>query len=308
MLKVVRDTVKKSMSRGHSVEAVLTLALLAVFAMLVGSPSDARADDGPSVEFLQSKLKSDDFRVRFNAALALGGKSGGDDHPKAVASLCDALGDEKEAVRTAIASALKRLNKPSALQCLRSRLSAEPSNDVKLGITRAIESIEASGGSGSGGGDPGGSAPPAANNPNAKYYFAYTISNNTGRSQGEIETLVLRPMRAKLDGAGTFQYARPAESPDEARKVLKDRKLSGLYLSVAVDMSYVDDPTNGLMLKVKLRIAVSSYPGKALKGSFDKGVSQAVGRRGDKATEDNLLSTAAALAFDQFAQNAQMFL
>ena len=73
-------------------------------------------------------------------------------------------------------------------------------------------------------------------------------------------------------------------------------------------MSYVDDPTNGLMLKVRLSVAVSTYPGKALKGSFDKGVSQTVGRRGDKATEDNLLSTAASLAFDQFAQNAQMFL
>ena len=87
------------MSRGHSSAVIL---LVAVLAMLLGSPiGAARADDGPSVEFLQSKLKSDDFRVRFNAALALGGKSGNDDHPKAVASLCEALTDEKEAVRTA---------------------------------------------------------------------------------------------------------------------------------------------------------------------------------------------------------------
>ena len=86
------------------------------------------------------------------------------------------------------------------------------------------------------------------------------------------------------------------------------RKLTGFYISVVVDMSYVDDPTNGLLLKVKMRVAVSSYPGKALKGTFDKGVAQQVGRRGDKSAEDNLLSTAAGLAFDQFAQNAQMFL
>ncbi len=282
---------------------VLVVALLAMFA---GAPTEARADDGPSVEFLQSKLKSDDFRVRFNAALALGGKSGNDDHPKAVASLCEALADEKEAVRTAIASALKRLNKPSALNCLRSRLSSEPSNDVKLGITRAIESIEAAGGGT--GTDPGGGAPPAADNPNAKYYVAYAIANNTARGANELEGLVIKPMRAKLDGAGTFQFAPTGESADGARGVMQKRKLTGFYISVQVSMSYVDDPTNGLMLKVRLSVAVSSYPGKALKGSFDKGVSQAVGRRGDKAAEDNLLNTAASLAFDQFAQNAQMFL
>ncbi len=294
------------MSRGHSFVLVLAIALLAMFG---GATTDARADDGPSVEFLQSKLKSDDFRVRFNAALALGGKSGNDDHPKAVASLCEAFPDEKEAVRTAIASALKRLNKPSALNCLRNRLASEPSNDVKLGITRAIESIEAgSSGGGGGGADPGGSAPPAENNPNAKYYVAYTIANNTARGANELEGLVIKPMRAKLDGAGTFQFAPAGESADSARGVMQKRKLTGFYISVQVNMSYVDDPTNGLMLKVRLSVAVSSYPGKALKGSFDKGVSQAVGRRGDKASEDNLLNTAASLAFDQFAQNAQMFL
>lgn len=280
--------------------------MLAVLAAFVGSPvHEARADDGPSVEFLQSKLKSDDFRVRFNAALALGGKSGNDEHPKAVASLCEALTDEKEAVRTAVASALKRLNKPSALSCLKGRLPAEPSNDVKLGITRAIESIEASSG---GGGDSGGSTPPAANNPNAKYYVAYAIANNSGRGAGELDGLIIKPMRAKLDTAGTFQFAPAGEAADAARGVMQKRKLTGFYISVQVNMSYVDDPTNGLMLKVKLSVAVSSYPGKALKGSFDKGVSQAVGRRGDKASEDNLLSMAASLAFDQFAQNAQMFL
>ena len=286
--------------------------VVAVLAMLGGAPLEARADDGPSVEFLQSKLKSDDFRVRFNAALALGGKSGNDDHPKAVASLCEALADEKEAVRTAIASALKRLAKPSALPCLRTRLAAEPSNDVKLGITRAIESIEAAagangGGGGGGGQDPGGNAPPG-NNPNAKYYVAYTIANTTSRTAGELDGLVVKPMRAKLDGAGTFQLAPTGESADAARGVMQKRKLTGFYISVQVTMNYVDDPTNGLMLKVRLSVAVSTYPGKALKGSFDKGVSQAVGRRGDKASEDNLLNIAASLAFDQFTQNAQMFL
>jgi len=297
------------MQRGHSFAFVL---FVAVIAALIGGPIEAaRADDGPPVEFLQEKLKSDDFRVRFNAALALGGKNGNDDHPKAVSSLCSALGDDKEAVRTAVASALKRLNKPSALACLKNRLNAEPSNDVKLGITRAIESIEASSGAGAGGGGGGGGGGSGAtptNNPNAKYYVAYALSNNSGRGADELEGLVVKPMRQKLDGAGTFQFAPSGESADAARGVMQKRKLTGFYISVSVSMNYVDDPTNGLMLKVRMSVAVSTYPGKALKGSFDKGVSQTVGRRGDKAAEDNLLNTAASLAFDQFAQNAQMFL
>ena len=71
--------------------------------------------------FLAEKLKADDYRVRTKAALALGATN----DEAAVAPLCGAIADENETVRIAVAAAMKRLAKPSALPCLKNRLPAE---------------------------------------------------------------------------------------------------------------------------------------------------------------------------------------
>ena len=82
-------------------------------------------------------------------------------------------------------------------------------------ITRAIEAISAGGPGDSGG---GGSDDKIKDNPNAKYYISLsTVSNATGRAQGEVEAIVLKSIRAKLDTAGTVQLAPSKESPDDAR-------------------------------------------------------------------------------------------
>ena len=60
----MRDTVRRTMRRGR----VLAAALLTL--AVVGVSTDARAD-AERVRFLAEKLKSDDFRVRTNAALAI---------------------------------------------------------------------------------------------------------------------------------------------------------------------------------------------------------------------------------------------
>jgi hypothetical protein len=282
------------------------LSLIAAIVLVAALPLPAHADEGPPVDFLSEKLKSDDFRVRFNAALKLGGKTG-DEAPRAVAPLCGALSDDNDVVRKAASTALKRLGRSAALPCLKSRLAAERKDDVKLDITRAIEAIEAAGGGNSGGGAPTGGPP--TNNPNARYYYAYGISNNSGRSNAEIENLLLPRMNSKLTRAGTFQYAPPNEPAAAARTVMQQRHLGGLYVSISVNqIQYVPDSSGQLMLKIKLSVAVSTYPGKALKGGFDKGVSQAVSHQGDKASEDMLIGVAADSAFDQLAQSAQMFL
>lgn len=284
----MRDSVGKKMRTGVLVAAAVTLML----------PSIAHAQ-GARTQFLADKLKSDDFRVRTNAALALGATN----DPAAVQPLCQALDDPKEVVRQAAAVAHKRLGRPSSVPCLKLRKGKETNEGVRVQITRALEALEAGGGSGDSGGDSG--AGPIANNPNAKYYVALSnVSNSTGRGQSEVDKIVIAAMRKKLDAAGSMQIAPASETPDAARGVLKKRKLKGFYLSIAVDkFDY-----RGGQLKVRVKVGVFTYPGKSLLGNLDRTLTKEGVRPNDASAEDQLLDLAAALAAEQFAQNASAFL
>ena len=123
-----------------STTAQFRRALAGTVVLLAALPSLAWAD-GTSVEFLAEKLKSDDARVRANAALALGASN--DD--RAVESLCSALSDESELVRNSSVAALKKLGRPSATECLTARKSLESSAAVKTQIVaRDIPVVEES--------------------------------------------------------------------------------------------------------------------------------------------------------------------
>ena len=287
----MRDILRSSMRRGRSLAAMLLAPV--IVAMSVVAPTDARADEA-RVRFLAEKLRADDFRVRTNAALALGAAN----EDSAVPPLCGALSDTSEVVRQASAIALKRLGRSSAASCLRARASIESNSGVKLAITRAIEAVSA-GGDGAGGDDK------IKNNPNAKYYIALsTIANSTGRSQPDVEKIVLRAIKDKLDGAGTVQIAPPKENPESARGIMSKRKMKGFYLAIAVDRF---DYSNG-NLRVKVKIGVFTYPGKSLLGNVDKTLTAQGVSSVDHASEDRLMEMAAGLASEQFAQNASAFL
>ncbi len=150
-------------------------------------------------------MKADDFRVRTNAALALG--QSGDD--AAVAPLCAALSDSSDVVRQAVAVALQRLAKPAAAGCLKDRLGIEPSDAVKREIGKALEAL--SSGGGGGGSDP---SAPTRSVANAKYYVAVSaIANQTGRSDDDIARIVGAALRGKLEELGGYQIAPDKESP-----------------------------------------------------------------------------------------------
>jgi hypothetical protein len=284
----MRDSLRSTMRRGR----VLAAALLAL--ALVGVSTDARAD-AERVRFLSDKMKSDDFRVRTNAALALGQTN--DD--SAVEPLCGGLSDGNEVVRQASAVALKRLAKSGAQGCLKDREKIESVEAVKTAITRALEAI--------GGGDQGGGGgdDQIKDNPSAKYYIALsTVANSTNRAQPEVEKLVLRSIRTKLDGAGTVQLAPMKETADTAREKMKQKKLKGFYLAIAVDRFDYSDGN----LRVKVKIGVFTYPGKSLMGNVDKTLTAQGVSNPDKGSEDKLMEMAAGLASEQFAQNASAFL
>lgn len=276
---------------------VVARALGAAAVSLVLLAPHAATADTERVKFLAEKLRSDDPRVRTSAALALGQTN----EDAAVDPLCGSLSDNAEVVRQAAAVAMKRLGRSTALGCLRAREGRERNDGVKIAITRAIESISAAGG----GGDSGGGDDKIKNNPSAKYYIALsTIANSTGRSQPEVESVVLKAIKSKLEAAGTVQIAPSKESPDAARGEMKKRKMSGFYLAVAVDKF---DYSNG-NLRVKVKIGVFTYPGKSLVGNVDKTLTKEGVSSGDKSSEDQMLDLAAGLASEQFAQNASAFL
>lgn len=259
----------------------------------------AFADDRTT--FLIDRLKSDDFRVRTNAALALGATN----DEAAVQPLCSTLGDSQEVVRQSVAAALKRLAKASALGCLRTRLGVESSDAVKLSLTRAIETIQAAtpaapatGSTAAPAGNP--LDDPPKNVANAKFYVSLSpVANQTGRPQAEVDRIVLVAIKNKLDGLGGFQLAPKTETADAARAVMTRRSLKGYYLAISVDKF---DYSNG-NLKVTIKVAVSGYPGKDLRGEVPVGMTQTGVRPGDKSAEDNLLGMCAGQAIALFAQN-----
>lgn len=269
---------------------VIAASLLAS-ALYSLSPSIAHAELSAAHKAFVEKLKDPNANVRLGAALGLQNANDND----AVPPLCGALSDSDESVRIQAANSLRKLgSRPGSLDCLNGRQSTEPSDAVKVAITRAIETINAAGGSGD----------PIQQNPNAKYYVLLSNVANTTNRQQEVEQIVLKSMKAKLDAAGTMQLAPANEAPDKARSIIKDRHLKGgFYLAIAVENIYADGN-----LKVKVKIGVFNYPNKSLLGNVDKSLTAQGVSPGDKSSENRLFDLAAGLAADQFAQNAQAFL
>ncbi len=270
-----------------------TLALALVISLVSGG---AHADS--RTEFLIGRLSSDDFRVRTNAALALGATN--DD--AAVQPLCGVLDDASEVVRQASAVALKRLLKPASVACLKGHLASEKNDSVKLQLSRAIEAIEASGGATTTDDPAGGDAPKT--NSGAKYYISIApITNNSSRPQADVDRIVNAAVRAKLETLGQYQLAPAKESADAARAVMQKRKLKGFYITLALDkLDYGQDG-----LKVTVKVVVFNYPNKAMQAVFDKWKQMPGVRPGDKSAEETLIAATAAAAMDTFAQNAGSF-
>jgi hypothetical protein len=272
------------------------LLVLLGFALTSGS---ALADG--RVTFLSDRLKyppkagvSDDFRVRTNAALALGAT----DDDGAVPALCGGLDDPSEIVRQAVAVALKRLARAASLDCLQRRQAIETNASVKTQIKRAAEAIDAaaaSPGNASGG---GGEAPSFA--AAAKYYVSISkVANNTSRATTDVERIVHRAIASKLEELGEYQLAPSGETNDAAKATLMKRKLKGYYLGVSVDKL---DYSSG-SLRVRVKIAVFSYPGRDLRGEVPAAATLPGARPGDSGAEEQIMTVVAARAAELFAQN-----
>jgi len=271
-----------------------------VLLVVVATPPPALAD-GRS-QFLADRLKyppgagqPDDFRVRTNAALALGATNDDD----SVAPLCMALADPSDLVRQAVALALKRLARGSSAECLRRRLAVEASGAVKQQIQIALEAVEATSSSGGGGAATGAPSAPRFM-ANAKYYVSISsVVNDTRRPSAEIGRVVHDAVASKLAQLGGYQVAPVGESKEAAKAVIAKRKLKGFYLAVSVDKP---DYFEG-SLRVRLKIAVFSYPGKDLRGEVPAGATLPGATPGDNGAEDQLIGLVASRAAELFTEN-----
>lgn len=257
------------------------LALLVALASIV---LPARAWAQSKVEQAATQLRtSDDFRVRTQAALALGASS----DAAAVRPLCDGLAKDKvAAVRAAAAAALSRLGKKEGVACLKSAKAAEKDASVAAQITQSLAKLE-----GGGGGD----APPPPG-PGAKYYVAIEVANKSKRPQGEVEALVRKAIQSKLLGAAEFAVAPKAETPQQGGQIVKSKKLKGFYLIATVEPAEY----GGGNLVQKLKLSIWSYPEKALKGQVAPKLTQSGTPSEDPAGETELIKMCSESAAGSF--------
>lgn len=269
----------------------LAVHVLALVAVLVFARN---ASAGGRLEFLIERLKyppspgqADDFRVRTAAALALGSTS--DD--AVVVPLCAALSDPSDAVRAAVAVSLRRLARSSSADCLRDRASLESKVAVLAEIKRAIDAVEAA------------ATPPSKSHvrtDNAHYYVSISrVTNRTSRPTGEVESVVRSAITEALTSSGDYAIAPQGETSDVATRVVSSHRWKGYFLSASVEK--FDYSADGLRVRVKL--AVFSYPEKDLRGEVPAGATLPGAHPGDTGAENQLMSLVAARAADLFAQN-----
>jgi hypothetical protein len=238
------------------------------------------------VQRLADQLEnSDDFRVRTQAALALGASK----NKRAVAPLCSGLSDANTTVRTASAAGLGRLSLGGAV-CLKRRLNTEGSASVRASIKKALSQVEEV------------ETAPAIN-ADTRYYVAIgKTADKTGRDGGQVDEMVQGAMRQAAEALDGFAIAPTSESGEKARQLFaKHRQIKGFYLAPKV----MAPQYSGGNLVVKVEIAIFSYPDKTLRGSLPIKLTQQDVPGRDKTAEDELIKMAAERAVEKFSKNVE---
>lgn len=256
-------------------------ALIAV----VTSASSVRADEktGANIEQLRS---NDDYRVRTQAALALG--ASGDDI--AVLPLCDAVaGDGNVAVKVAAAAALGKLGKSAAVPCLTAASGKESVPAVKAQIARVLTTLRDAAAA---------SAQPPLPGPDSRFYVAIDVTNKTARKTEDLAPMVRATIQSRLLGAKGFAVAPMSETPAQGGTIVRKKKLKGFFLIAVVDAPLYD----GSALTQVVRVSAWTYPGKALIGDFSQRLTQSDTPTVDPASEVALMKQCSDGAIGAFLQ------
>jgi hypothetical protein len=247
--------------------------------------SSAMAQASDVDRLIYNLASSGDFRVRTQAALALGASKS----ERATPPLCAALGDSNTTVRAASAAALGRLALGSGRDCLERRLGSESSDVVKATIQKALESIKRGGA--------GGAEPTFLGD--TRFYIAVgKTTDKTGRGTPQVEGIVRAGMTAKIGQLPGFLAAPAAESATDAkRRLAAHAGVRGFFLSPGVN----PPDYSGGNLKVKIEIAYLSYPEKNLLGMMSVNLTEPGVSPGSTENENELIRMLAERAMEKFS-------
>lgn len=225
--------------------------------------SVAQAESVPSLE--KKLLGADDFRVRTQAALALGASGS----KAAVRPLCKGLDDKSDTVRAAAAAGLGRLAKGGE-SCLEARGEKESSRNVKRMIAKALRLLlEAKSGPTLGA--------------STRYYVSVGPVSVRGPRTAEISRFTAEMMKSKLTSKRGVVFAPSGESKAQANKRLrKYPRVAGYHFETAVLVEYT-----GRDLVVEVEVSIFGYPDKQPQGSLSQmaGYSGLSGASSDKENE-----------------------
>jgi hypothetical protein len=268
---------------------MIRLALRFLFPVLavglaVSASSLAASAQSRTGFFIEQLRSASDFRVRTQAALALGAS----EDPAALAPLCEGLNDASDSVRSAAAAAVGKLKNPAGAACLKRHLG-ESNGSVRAVIERSIKALE------------GGSKVPPPPGPNDTFYVAIgPVTDRTGRGDGSVQQLVTVAMQDKLLSLRGYAVAPAGEAPPVAKRVIKDHSLKGFFLQTRVE----PPQSSGGDLTVVIRVTMWTYPAKSLQGEFAPKLTMSGAVPGDKESENNLIKIAVENAIDSFARIA----
>jgi hypothetical protein len=263
--------------------ALRALSVFVFLGMLCWS-SAARAQTTDVDRLIYNLANSEDFRVRTQAALALGASKS----ERAISPLCSALADYNTTVRAASAAALGRLALRSGQECLEKRLGVESSDVVKATIEKALDAIKSGG---------AGGAEPAFVSDTKFYISVGKTSDKTGRGTGEVDGIVRAAMTAKVGQTPGFLAAPAGETKDQAKKRLGAHAgVKGFFLSPVITAEYTGDS-----LKVKIEVAMASYPDNVVFGNFSLFLKEGGVSPGSTSEENDLIRAVAERAVEKFA-------
>jgi hypothetical protein len=252
---------------------------LVVLLILFSAPSvEAQT---PSVPELVERLRTgSDFRVRTQAALALGASG----NPEAVGALCQGLGDANTTVRAASAAALGRLA-VGGQDCLSARLSVEDSADVKSVIERALIRLQTK---------------PSINGETKYYVSIGDVTNKTQRDTSALSRHLRLVLAKQIEQLPGFAVAPAGETEAQAKAVLaKFPKAKGIFVWPKLQIQGV-----GADLRLDFELSLFSYPNKDFRGSMARNLTMPDAKPGDAVAEDELISAAAENLVPELARNA----
>jgi hypothetical protein len=252
-----------------------------LIALVAGSTLLLRAtnvfSEPQQVHALAERLLSDkDFRVRTQAALALGATA----NPEAIEPLCQAVGDANPTVRAAAAAAMGKLA-VGGVPCLEKSLLTESQADVRKVIARALRRLK--------------SSEPKLG-PGTKVYVSIgKIESSSWEPGARMDVLARRSLQQYLDRRRGVVTAPQNEPAGDAQRRLKSHpQTKGVLLLPRIHIRAVSGG-----LQIRFEVAVFSYPERVLKATIRRNLTMPNTTASDTARIRQLIQLAAeALAPD----------